>query len=107
MTALRFPACLLLAAALASAQENPISLGNATPFVPTTGMAVGSIDVAHNRSGDGVMAGRARLGVSPSGIVSYDVFAQPLRRGEPFGAPVSLGTLQDGVTGTAELLRVR
>lgn len=100
---------ILAGAVPAAGQENPLDASFPATVItgPTaTGQPTAALDAAHNRSGDGVIAGRTRIG-GTGGVSNYVVWAQPLRRGEPSGPPVTVASVIDTVTGAQELTRVR
>lgn len=97
---------ILLVTATLPAQVNPID-GSAAAVALGPGVAgnpESSVDVALNRSGDGVVVWRQRIATSP--FNTYQLWAQNLRRGAPIGAAVPLAQTVDWFT-TAELLSVK
>ena len=69
------------------------------------GLPDSSIDVALNRSGDGVVVYRRRI--APPPLADYELWAQRFMDGSPVGTPMPLGSCSDHVTGTAELGTIR
>lgn len=104
---MRSTSFLLIFAALAAAQPNPIETAFPVldPSSWTSGEPEAAGDVAMNRSGDGVVVWRTRTTTTP--VSAYEIWAQPLRRGSLLGVPLLMATPTDGFTGAGELLRVR
>ena len=97
---------LLCALALgAPAQVNPID--GSAPTVPVGAAAAGlpesALDIAMNRSGDGVIVWRQRLTAPPA--PTYQLWVQRLQRGAPIGSATPLATTLDSFTSN-ELLTV-
>ena len=89
-----------------AAQVNPMEGTAPTTALGagTAGMPESALDVALNRSGDGVVVWRQRLTAPPA--PTYQLWAQRLRRGAPEGQPLPLAQTIELFT-TRELLSVR
>ncbi|NRA96011.1 MAG: hypothetical protein HRU14_07355 [Planctomycetes bacterium] len=87
------------------AQVNPMAGSAPTVAVGpgAAGLPESALDVAVNRSGDGVIVWRQRLTAPPS--ATYQLWAQRLRRGAPIGAVNPIATTLDSFTSN-ELLTV-